>query len=276
MQHAPVLRSALRLSRRAILPTPVANPNVVASLTSRQSGVAAALSRRGFCQRAEDVKKSEEKAPNEQSAGSGGSSSSASDPPESETKPADKAAEAEQEPKITPMEALEKELAEANEKVAKTKHDLLLALADFENNKKRHISERNQRSRKAMINCATKMVDVFDELETIAKAGNSETVSESCKALNEGIMMTTKVYKSTLEKFDLAELSSSEVGETFVPSRHEQVGFVEADGVLPNTVAEVVRSGWVFEPDSKQTKVIRKVQVKLVTSGPPTPPAPPQ
>merc|ERR1719507_194896 len=87
----------------------------------------------------------------------------------------------------SPLELMEKELAEAEDKMKKEKHELLLALADFENNKKRYMREREARKRVATVNFATKMVEVYSKYDELAHAeDNIEKLSDSCKALQEG------------------------------------------------------------------------------------------
>lgn len=187
-----------------------------------------------------------------------------------ETQKADEAeatkdAAAEAEEKLSPLEKLEKELAEVQEKLKNEKHELLLSLADFENNKKKYQNERLSRRRNAMANFSTKIVEVFGKFDDFAKKeAKIEGASESCQALVDGVAMTRDVFRTTLEKFDIEQVSA-ELGQPFVAARHESIGTVKAD-VPADTIAEVVEAGWVFEPKSTSPRVLRKAQVKLASA----------
>lgn len=250
--------------------------------------------RRGFAQGADDAKSSS-KGEAQDSAGPAGSSSSASAsatedsssssadasatdngkgeaseagstkaeggaPP---TAPVGEEAQAETEEKESPLELLQKELAEAQEKTKKEKHAFLMALADFENNKKRYQTERQARRRSATVNFATKMVEVYDNFDELAHAEDKvEHLSEACKGLNEGVIMTRNLYKTTLDRFDVEEVQV-ELGEPFNQARHESIGTVKGADVAANSVAELVQPGWVLEPKSTKPMVLRKAQVKV-------------
>mmetsp|Transcript_62645 Transcript_62645/g.159304 ORF Transcript_62645/g.159304 Transcript_62645/m.159304 type:complete len:298 (+) Transcript_62645:76-969(+) len=237
--------------------------------------------RRGFAQQASEEPAKEEKPSEGAGGGSSSSSAGAEKKEEAATGPpcaSEAGAEtAEAEPKETAQELLEKELAEAEAKLKTEKHELLLALADFENNKKKNLVERDGRRRNAMVNCARKLVDVYSEFDQFAHAEDKiDSLSDSCKALQEGINMTRDLYRSTLERFDIVPLVV-EVGQPLVASKHEEVGSVDVASNIPaNSVAELVKPGWIFEPNSQKPVVLTKAQVKVAKHGPATPPPLPQ
>jgi len=151
---------------------------------------------------------------------------------------------------------------------------LLLSLADFENNKKKNQAAREKRRRNANLNFARELVDVFQRFDELSLAEEKVSeLSDSCRALHEGITMTRDICKGTFEKFDVEALTA-EPGAAMAPARFESVGEVEDAGVAAGGVAEVVRPGWIFEPRSAAPAVIRKAQVKVARQGPATPPPP--
>lgn len=173
----------------------------------------------------------------------------------------------------SPRELLLREHEELQAKVKAEKHELLLALADFENNKKRHNRDREARKRNALLKFATSVVEVYDQFDALAHLEDkAKHLSEACQRLQEGIALTRDLYRTNLEKFDVLPLEPAP-GEPFVPARHESVGPVEAPKLPANSVAEVVKPGWVFEPNSAKPVVLRKAQVKVARHGPDTPPS---
>jgi len=192
-----------------------------------------------------------------------------------DTTPAGEESPSTEEEKESPLELLEKELAEAQEKITKERHELLLALAEFENNKKRNQTECQRRRRAASVNFATKMVEVYGKFDELTHSEDkAEDVTESCKALLEGVVLTRDLYKATLDKFDVEQLQV-QLGEPFNQTRHDKLGSVEDASVAADSVAEVVRPGWVLEAKSAKPVVLRKAEVKVAAHGPATPPPPP-
>eukprot|EP00929_Paragymnodinium_shiwhaense_P082739 TRINITY_DN43758_c0_g1_i1.p1 TRINITY_DN43758_c0_g1~~TRINITY_DN43758_c0_g1_i1.p1 ORF type:complete len:226 (+),score=88.82 TRINITY_DN43758_c0_g1_i1:178-855(+) len=109
-----------------------------------------------------------------------------------------------EEPELSPEEKAQKEVEELEEKVREKKHEYLLSLSEFENNKKRFVKEREARRSRAMETFGQKMVEVHTEFEeTFSKKGEAAEMSEACKALHEGVVMTGDIFKSQLEKFEV-------------------------------------------------------------------------
>lgn len=167
----------------------------------------------------------------------------------------------EETPAENELTVLKKEADAVTEKLKTKKHELLLALADFENNKKRFVKERESRRRTATTKFARKVVDVYVEFDSVttstASAGN---LSEQCQALCEGVVMTRDVFKSTLERFDVLSFTP-EVGQAICNDRHDIVGEGgQRSGATQ--VAEVSLPGW--ELTGKPPVVLRRAQVKAI------------
>lgn len=216
----------------------------------------------------ENIERSDAKAEASASAESGESSSSSSTDGAPEKEPeVEAAAEKEPEVEVSPEDKLRQEVSELQEKLRSQKHEHLLSLADFENNKKRYAKEREARRRRATRNFAEKMVDVYVEFDAIAAASPKTGSSEACQALHEGIVMTRDLYKSTLEKFGLAQLLV-EPGQPFVATKHESIGSIAGtEGIAEGTVAELAQPGWSLEQSGGQEPlVLRKAQVKIASA----------
>jgi len=168
-----------------------------------------------------------------------------------------------------PEKKLEKELADLQDQIKAKKHELLLSLADFENNKKRFSKEREDRRKRATLNFSTRMIEVFSEFDAFAAPAKPG----ACQGLHEGVAMVRDIYRSNLEKFGAKQLEV-EVGSPFVAAHHEKVGSVDSSDLPESSVAELVKPGWIIDPDSSKPVVVRKAEVKLAKHGPEAPPSP--
>ncbi|CAE7840838.1 grpE [Symbiodinium microadriaticum] len=182
-------------------------------------------------------------------------------PPSDKDETAQEPAEAEA--PEAPSAVLEKELAALQENVRARKHELLLSLADFENNKKRFSKEREDRRKSSMANFATEMIKVYGQFDAFAVEKHTGAV----QGLHQGVALTRDLYKASFERFGVRNIQV-EIGEPYVAARHENVGTVESTQLPMNAVGEIVRPGWVLEPDSPKPVVLQKVEVHVSTQGP--------
>lgn len=215
---------------------------------------------------ANDSSKPEEKTTAEENEGTSSGSSSAGTA-ETESGEAAEGADTDAVPEKSEADLLAQEIEELGEKVRAKKHEVLLSLADFENNKKKFTKERENRRRNAVTNFATKMVHVYGEFEAeLLKPGAAaakEGLSESCKALYEGVVMTGDVYRSGLERFDVSQISPGP-GDTFSDKQHEDAGSILNSDLPPGTVAEVLVPGWSLGGTSPT--VLQRAKVKLASA----------
>jgi len=166
-----------------------------------------------------------------------------------------------------PEKLLQKELTDVQEQVRQRKHELLLSLADFENNKKRFLKEREDRRRSSISNFAIKMVQVYGELNAFAAENHNSGTAE---ALHEGVALTRDLYKASLDKFGVRPIQV-EIGEPFVAARHEKTDTIESTQLPANSVAAIVRPGWILDPDSPKPVVLQKAEVHISSQGPKVP-----
>ncbi|CAE6921555.1 grpE [Symbiodinium sp. CCMP2592] len=186
-------------------------------------------------------------------------------PPSDKDETAQEPAEEAEAPEA-PSAVLEKELAALQENVRARKHELLLSLADFENNKKRFSKEREDRRKSSMANFATEMIKVYGQFDAFA----AEKHTGAVQGLHQGVALTRDLYKASFERFGVRNIQV-EIGEPYVAARHENVGTVESTKLPMNAVGEIVRPGWVLEPDSPKPVVLQKVEVHVSTQGPKVP-----
>jgi len=177
------------------------------------------------------------------------------------------AAEAE-EKELSPIERLQQDLEDFQEKSRGKKKELLLGLADFQNTQKKFNKERESRRRTASTNFARRMVDVYREFEAMPElqATSEKEEGSACAALQEGVSLTRDLFAVALEKGNVERIPV-ELGTPVVNARHEVVGSAPGDGSLPeSSIAEVSEDGWILDLRSQMPQVVHKAKVKTVGS----------
>lgn len=189
-------------------------------------------------------------------------------------------AKGEEKPKLSPLEQLQKEKEELEKKAGEKQHEFLLALADFENEKRRMEKELANKRAYASMGFAREVVGVFDKLESIQlrPPPASDKEPDNVDSFCEGIALTRDIFQKALDKFGCERLTV-EPGTPFSATQHESVKeIITAEQDLPDqSVAEVISPGWTFKASNVKftSDVLRKAKVAVVKRGPATPPSPP-
>ena len=132
---------------------------------------------------------------------------------------------------------LEQQLADAQAQVAAQREQMLRALADAENARKRYQAEATSSQKYAIERFAESLLPVMDSLE--AALANRDASPE---ALRDGVELTLRQLSQALEKSRVASISPTP-GERFDPHRHQAVAAVEAASE-PNTIVSVMQKGY--------------------------------
>ncbi len=168
------------------------------------------------------------------------------DPPvEAEAEAESPEAEAEPNPEQTRIAELETELAA-------TRDQLLRAMADAQNARKRHLQDVATIRQTAAEALAVRLLPVLDGLERAILAAES---GASLSSLLEGVKLTDKMLREALAEFNVRPILA--VGEAFDPTLHEAVAAVES-GATEGTVIEEVERGYTIGP-----KVLRPTKAKV-------------
>lgn len=130
------------------------------------------------------------------------------------------------------LTALEKEL-----ELQREKH--LRLYAEFENFKKRAVRQREEALRGANEDLVRELLSSLDNLETALKHAADPT-----DGLAQGVEMTLRELKRTLEKFGLTSIEA--MGQPFNPEFHHAIAQVERDDVPEMSVVEEFRAGYMF------------------------------
>lgn len=136
------------------------------------------------------------------------------------------------------LEALRSQLAAAEETARAQRELYLRSAAELENVRKRAQRDIEQAQRYAIEGFASELLPVRDSLELAsASAANADA-----KALLAGQEATLKLLQRAFEKFAIRRIDP--VGQPFDPNQHEAVLMQESPAAAPNSVLQVVQSGY--------------------------------
>jgi molecular chaperone GrpE len=142
--------------------------------------------------------------------------------------------------------APEQRIAGLEAEVASLKDQLLRAMAETENTRRRAQREREDTARFAVSSFAKELVPVADNLRRALEAVPPEAVekNEMLKSLTVGVEATER---QLLAAFDRAGIKKMEpVGEPFDPNFHQVMFEIENTGKAAGTVVQVLQSGYVI------------------------------
>ena len=179
----------------------------------------------------------------------------------------DAAAEAESanaEPEDAAVDGSEPEAtATESDEAGKLKDQLLRAMAEAENTKKRAARDVKEAREYAVTGFARDMLDVADNLSRALASLDDDTKAQAGPALQtllEGVELTERRLSATLERHGVRQVSP-EPGEPLDPNRHQAAAQVPADQPK-GTIAHVMQPGYVIGE-----RTLRAAMV-VVSSGP--------
>jgi len=154
-----------------------------------------------------------------------------------------------------PHARLEAELADL-------KDQLLRALAETENVRRRAQREREDAARFAAAPLVKDIIEVADNLRRALDAVPAEAVEadEHLKTLMTGVEMTEKSLQAVLEKHHIKRLDP--LGEPLDPHSHEAIFEIPDPSQPPGTIVQVVRAGYRLHD-----RLLRPAQVGVAKGG---------
>ncbi len=158
-----------------------------------------------------------------------------------------------------PVGELQEALAAKSAELERMQDRLLRLQAEFENWKKRTAREKADFLKFATEELLLKLLPVLDNLE---RALASVPAEGPCAPFREGVEMTARLFRSTLERSGVTPVQA--VGQPFDPGVHQAVAQVEAAGEQENVVVEEVQRGYLLEG-----RILRPAMVKVSRALPP-------
>ena len=135
---------------------------------------------------------------------------------------------AESEPRA---KSLEEQLAEAHAKLGEQREQMLRAVADADNTRKRVQAEAANAQKYALERFANGLLPVLDSLEAAVKSADLS-----------GVELVLRQLVAALDKANIREINPAP-GERFDPYRHQAMAAVESQSD-PNTVVSVMQKGY--------------------------------
>ncbi len=140
------------------------------------------------------------------------------------------------------LEALKAELAASRDEVEQHKEQYLRTRAEMENFRRRMQREKEELSKFANESILREILPVIDNLErAVCHARENEADASS---LLDGVEMTLSQFQKVLEKFNVIPVDAH--GKPFDPACHEAMGQQENSECEPNTVVQVLQSGYML------------------------------
>jgi molecular chaperone GrpE len=188
--------------------------------------------------------------------------------------------------KETPIEeVLQEEVieedGEAEEKAPEkmTKKELIQKVNEFQEESKKHydlylrseaeienIRKRNKKEKEDWIRYAneTLIKDILPVIDNLEMAISHTQNEDAFQALKEGVELTLKGLKDTLEKSGLEEVKAE--GEPFDPCYHHAVSEMEDQSMEPGTIVQELQKGYTLKQ-----RLIRPAMVVVCKGGPEDP-----
>lgn len=141
---------------------------------------------------------------------------------------------------------------ELEKEVAEWKDKYLRCMAEFENFRKRTISEKADWIRLATQKFASEICDVLDNFERAILQGTNE---EKSTPFGKGVLMIEQQLRKALEKEGVKKIEA--LGEPFNPEFHEALAHIPSEQE-ENTVAAIIQNGYTMHD-----KVLRPVRVAV-------------
>lgn len=157
------------------------------------------------------------------------------------------------------VEQLSTQLAQAEEKIAQHKDQLLRVQAEMENLKRRHTQALEKAHKYALDKFVGDLLGVWDSLELGLQAAEHEQADVT--KLREGTALTLKMLTDAMQKSGVEQHDPQ--GEAFNPEHHQAMSMQPRDDVEPNTVISVMQKGY-----SLNGRLVRPAMVMVAQAMP--------
>ena len=141
---------------------------------------------------------------------------------------------------LAELERLQQALTEAEERARGHWEQYLRAVAELDNVRKRAQRDIEAANRYGLEKFAAELLPVRDSLELAVQS--ADQVEVDARSLKQGQEATLQLLAKALERLGLVPINP--VGEIFDPTRHEAMLAQPSATAKPNTVLQVVQTGY--------------------------------
>ena len=149
---------------------------------------------------------------------------------------------------------------DAAAQIAELKDQVLRALADAENTRRRAQKEREDTAKYAVTNFARDMLVVADNFRRALDATPKDAQDPALKNLIVGIEATERQLQATLDRYGVRKLSP--LGQVFDPHFHQVMVEVETVDQPAGTVVQVLQEGYAIHD-----RLLREALVAVAKGG---------
>lgn len=133
-------------------------------------------------------------------------------------------------------------LTAAETAAAGSRDQYLRAVAELDNVRKRAQRDVENAHRYGLERFAQELLPVRDSLELAVAAGSQDGAAGGEAGLREGLAATLKLLRHAFDKLSIVQINPQ--GERFDPAQHEAVLAQESASAAPDSVLQVVQSGY--------------------------------
>ncbi len=161
----------------------------------------------------------------------------------------------------TPADASEAASTQgAQAEIATLKDQLLRALAEAENTRRRAAKEREDTAKYAITNFAKEMLNVADNFVRALEATPKDSEDPAVKNLVAGIDATERQLQAILERFGIRKIEP--LGQIFDPNFHRAMLEIDDPSNPTGTVVQVLQPGYVIHD-----RLLREALVAVAKGG---------
>jgi len=146
-------------------------------------------------------------------------------------------------------------------KAAALKDQLLRALAEAENTRRRAQKEREDTAKYAISDFAKEMLNVADNFQRALAAIPEDVKDPVLKNLIAGVQATERQLQAALERFGIKKLDP--LGQPFDPHFHRAMTEIDDPDQPPGTVVQVMQPGYLIHD-----RLLREALVAVAKGGP--------
>ena len=145
--------------------------------------------------------------------------------------------------------------------IAALKDQLLRALAETENTRRRAQKEREDTAKYAVSNFAKDMLTVADNFVRALESIPQDTADPTLKNIATGLQATERQLLATLERFGIKKLDP--IGQIFDPNFHQVMLEIDAPNQPAGTILQIMQAGYTIHD-----RLLREALVAVAKGAP--------